>query len=136
MFRSISSGANPMSEAEMDAHTIRNMREQSIADGQPPKALVSLNPTDPLKAVIDKLFQKRCSMAPVLTLDAHGMSEPAFDSILLLPSHKRVFSVSASGRCMVLFVERAASEFFLQAGRCYGTAEEDGGPVDCGPCRS
>ena len=53
-----------MSEAEMDAHTIRNMRDQSVADGQPPKALVSLNPTDPLKAVIDKLFQNRCSMAP------------------------------------------------------------------------
>ena len=88
----------------MDAHTIRNMREQSIADGQPPKALVSLNPTDPLKAVIDKLFQNRCSMAPVLTLDAHGMSEPAFDSLLLLPLHKRLFSDSASGRCMVLSI--------------------------------
>lgn len=63
-----------MSEAEMDAHTIRNMRDQSVADGQPPKTLVSLNPTDPLKAVIDKLFQNRCSMAPVLTWDAHGLA--------------------------------------------------------------
>ena len=61
-----------MSEAEMDAHTIRSMREQSAADGQPPKELVSLNPTDTLKAVIDKLFQNRCSMAPVLTWDMHG----------------------------------------------------------------
>ena len=64
-----------MSEAEMDAHTIRSMREQSVADGQPPKDLVSLNPSDPLKAVIDKLFQNRCSVAPVLTRDAHGKAE-------------------------------------------------------------
>lgn len=70
-----------MSEAEMDAHTIRNMRDQGIADGQPPKQLVSLNPTDPLKAVIDKLFQNRCSVAPVLTWDTHGLS-----LILLLQS--------------------------------------------------
>ena len=69
---SVSSGANPMSEAEMDAHTIRNMREQSAADGQPPKELVCLNPADPLKAVIRQLFKNRCSMAPVLTWDAHG----------------------------------------------------------------
>lgn len=70
--RSISSGGNPMSEAEMDAHTIRNMREQSTADGQPPKTLVALTPTDSLKDVIKRLFQNRCSMAPVLTWDTHG----------------------------------------------------------------
>ena len=71
-WRSVSSGANPMSEAEMDAHTIRGMREQSATDGRPPKHLVSLGPMNNMQQVINQLFRNRCSMAPVLTCDAHG----------------------------------------------------------------
>jgi len=74
-----------MSEAEMDAHTIRNMREQSAADGQPPKDLVCLKPADPLKAVIRQLFKNRCSMAPVLTWDAHGTPPPPPPSLVHTP---------------------------------------------------
>lgn len=61
-----------MSEAEMDAHTIRGMREQGEADGRPPKRLVALAPVDNMQQVINHLFRNRCSMAPVLTCDAHG----------------------------------------------------------------
>lgn len=61
-----------MSEAEMDAHTIRGMREQALADGRPAKQLVSLEPLDNLQQVITRLFRDRCSMAPVLSCDTHG----------------------------------------------------------------
>lgn len=37
---SVSAGANPLSEAEMDAHTIRGLREEAAAEGREPKGLV------------------------------------------------------------------------------------------------
>ncbi|CAL5223035.1 g5490 [Coccomyxa viridis] len=64
---SVTSGGNQMSEAEMDQHTIRGLREEAAQEGRPPKALVSLHPADALSTVLQKLFRNRCSMAPVLT---------------------------------------------------------------------
>lgn len=99
-----------MSEAEMDAHTIRNMREQSIADGQPPKALVSLNPSDPLKTVIDKLFQNRCSVAPVLTRDVHGKantSKMTTMSILDMSQKRCETACGYASFCFLLVIDNS-----------------------------
>lgn len=61
-----------MSEAEMDVHTIKGLREEAAAEGRPLKAIVSLRPEDSLAAVIHRLFHNRCSMAPVLTGPSTG----------------------------------------------------------------
>jgi CBS domain-containing protein len=62
----VSSSANPMSEVEMDEHTIRDLREGLAAEGRPLKPLVYLQPGDTLAAVVRALFDNHCSMAPVL----------------------------------------------------------------------
>lgn len=59
--------SNPMSEAEMDQHTIRGLREELSRQGDPPKALVSVKPEDSLQHVVDVLLSNHCSMAPVVT---------------------------------------------------------------------
>ena len=69
---SVTSGGNPMSEAEMDLHTIGGLREEAAAEGRPLKQLVSLRPEDQLTTAIRKLFHNRCSMAPVLTGPSTG----------------------------------------------------------------
>ena len=71
--RSVTSGGNPMSEAEMDVHTIRGLREEAAAEGRPLKALVGVRPEDCLSLAIQRLFCNRCSMAPVLSGPATGM---------------------------------------------------------------
>ncbi|KAF6259745.1 hypothetical protein COO60DRAFT_1511823 [Scenedesmus sp. NREL 46B-D3] len=63
----VSSGSNPLSEAEMDAHTIRAMREECQLEGRPPKPLVFVRPADSLARVVRTLFSHRCSMAPILS---------------------------------------------------------------------
>ncbi|KAI3424253.1 hypothetical protein D9Q98_009607 [Chlorella vulgaris] len=63
----VSSSANPMSEQEMDLHTIRALREELVAEGvQAPKKLVAVRPNDTLASVVRTLFECGCSMAPVL----------------------------------------------------------------------
>lgn len=121
----VSSGVNPMSEQEMDLHTIRwvwphvrarkrcasvaaegtvvsrgtalaaalaapsasiwlaappcccrSLREELGAEGvQPPRPLVAVHPNDSLAAVVRTLFERGCSMAPVLSSNSQG--EPA-----------------------------------------------------------
>lgn len=71
---SFSSGNTPLSEAEMDSLTIQDMREQSTADGRPPKQLVYVRPDDSMQEVIQQLFDNRCSMAPVVTSDPTGQA--------------------------------------------------------------
>ena len=56
----------------MDLHTIGGLREEAAAEGRPLKQLVSLRPEDPLTTAIRKLFNNRCSMAPVLTGPSTG----------------------------------------------------------------
>lgn len=73
---SFANGDRPMSEAEMDSLTIQDMREQSTSDGRPPKALVYVRPDDKLQAVIQQLFDNRCSMAPVVTRQSTGERRP------------------------------------------------------------
>ncbi|PSC74424.1 sucrose nonfermenting 4 [Micractinium conductrix] len=69
----VSSGVNPMSEAEMDQHTIRSLREELEAEGvQPPRPLVAVHPNDSLSAVVRTLFERGCSMAPVLATNSKG----------------------------------------------------------------
>jgi len=62
----VSSSSNPMSEAEMDQHTIRGLREELAMEGRPPKQLVYVTPGDTLSAVVRTLFDNHCSMAPIL----------------------------------------------------------------------
>eukprot|EP00775_Hariotina_reticulata_P003066 gene3066-3346_t len=65
----VSSGNNPLSEAEMDAHTIRGMREECGLEGRTPKPLVYVRPQDNLAKVVRTLFDNKCSMAPILSCD-------------------------------------------------------------------
>lgn len=74
---SVTTGGNQMSEAEMDQHTIRGLREEATQEGRSPKALVSLHPGDHLSTVLQKLFRNRCSMAPVLTGPATSVFQHA-----------------------------------------------------------
>ena len=71
-WRSVSDGADPLSEAEMDVHTIRHMREAAAAEGHPPKALVHLSPEDSLATALRRLLDSQTSMAPVLSPDPQG----------------------------------------------------------------
>ncbi|EFJ45435.1 hypothetical protein VOLCADRAFT_63727 [Volvox carteri f. nagariensis] len=73
---SVSSGANPMSEAEMDAHTIRGLREEAAAEGREPKRLVYVLPDEDLAKVVARLAANKCSMAPVLSGDPGGAEPP------------------------------------------------------------
>ena len=76
MRRSVTSGGNPMSEAEMDLHTIRGLREEAAAEGRAMKQLVALRPEDSLALALKRLFRNRCSMAPVLTGPSTGCALP------------------------------------------------------------
>lgn len=79
----VSSSANPMSESEMDQHTIRGLREQLAAEGRERRNLVSLSPADSLANVVKTLFDKHCSMAPILTVDDTD-SESNFEGVQVL----------------------------------------------------
>eukprot|EP00877_Chromochloris_zofingiensis_P006377 jgi/Chrzof1/1993/Cz10g29010.t1 len=72
----VSSGSNPMSEQEMDAHTIRGLREEASLDGREPKQLVYVKPDDNLAKVVRTLSDHKCSMAPILSCDPGGLSVP------------------------------------------------------------
>ncbi|KXZ49754.1 hypothetical protein GPECTOR_19g205 [Gonium pectorale] len=73
---SVSAGANPLSEAEMDAHTIRGLREEAAAEGRQPKGLVYALADEDLAAVVARLAANKCSMAPVLTAHPGGPEPP------------------------------------------------------------
>eukprot|EP01025_Chloroclados_australasicus_P065857 TRINITY_DN8987_c0_g2_i1.p1 TRINITY_DN8987_c0_g2~~TRINITY_DN8987_c0_g2_i1.p1 ORF type:complete len:555 (-),score=65.30 TRINITY_DN8987_c0_g2_i1:432-2096(-) len=60
---------SPLSEAEMDSHTIRMMREEAERDGKPQRELVYVKPEDSLAHVIQVMFKHKCHMAPVLSCD-------------------------------------------------------------------
>lgn len=62
----VSSSSNPMSEAEMDQHTIRGLREELTAEGRPPKVLKYVTPSYTLVEVVKTLYENHCSTAPVL----------------------------------------------------------------------
>jgi 5'-AMP-activated protein kinase regulatory gamma subunit len=64
----VSTSSNPMSEAEMDQHTIRGLREELVRQGTPPKELVSVRPEETLQRVVDTLLLNHCSMAPIIHL--------------------------------------------------------------------
>lgn len=72
---SVSSGANALSEAEMDRHTIRGLREDASAEGRVPKPLVFVRPEEHMGMVVERLFSQRCSMAPILSGDPNGNGE-------------------------------------------------------------
>lgn len=55
----------------------RALREELEAEGvQRPKALVAVRPTDSLASVVRTLFDRGCSMAPVLCADSRGVLHP------------------------------------------------------------
>lgn len=75
--------SNPMSEAEMDQHTIRGLREELCREGNPPKALVCVQPEDSLQHVVDMLLSNRCSMAPVVRVkDSFHLNEDVVQDVL------------------------------------------------------
>jgi len=67
----VNTSTNPMSEQEMDQHTIRGLREEMAAEGKPSKALVSVTPGNSLAQVVRTMYENHCSMAPVLQ---HGLN--------------------------------------------------------------
>ena len=68
----VSTSSNPMSEMEMDQHTIRGLREELSAEGRPPKSLVHVSPKDSLAQVVRTMYDNHCSMAPVLRAGPTG----------------------------------------------------------------
>mmetsp|Transcript_4741 Transcript_4741/g.11529 ORF Transcript_4741/g.11529 Transcript_4741/m.11529 type:complete len:537 (+) Transcript_4741:405-2015(+) len=66
---SVSSGGNPLSEDEMDAHTIKNMREEAALIGQAHEDLVYCRPDESLRVVAQTLYEGGHSMAPILSAD-------------------------------------------------------------------
>ena len=62
----VSTSSNPMSEVEMDQHTIRGLREELAGEGRPPKSLVFVTPKNTLAQVVRTMYEQHCSMAPVL----------------------------------------------------------------------
>lgn len=78
----VSSSSNPMSEAEMDQHTIRGLREEMRKEGRPPKDLVYVTPADSLAVVVKTLFERHCSMAPVLHPGPESTADGAGPEVL------------------------------------------------------
>eukprot|EP00955_Chlamydomonas_euryale_P039393 351375-Chlamydomonas_euryale.AAC.18 len=93
---SVAAGAPPMSEAQMDDHSIRALRAAAAAaasgDARPggsgdvggvgavptrlaPRRLVYVKPDDPLLLVVQQLVGNKCSMAPMLTCDPGSRDE-------------------------------------------------------------
>jgi 5'-AMP-activated protein kinase regulatory gamma subunit len=68
----VSNSSNPMSEAEMDQHTIRGLREELTVEGRPPKALKFVTPNNTLVEVVRTLYENHCSTAPVLHQGSTG----------------------------------------------------------------
>lgn len=62
----VSTSSNPMSEAEMDQHTIRGLRDQMNLEGNTPRPLISCFPNDSLYDVVQKLYDNHCSVAPIV----------------------------------------------------------------------
>lgn len=53
----------------MDLHSIRTVREEARLQGRAIKELVYVEPEFKLQQVIDTLLEKKCSMAPIVTVD-------------------------------------------------------------------
>mmetsp|Transcript_25163 Transcript_25163/g.44873 ORF Transcript_25163/g.44873 Transcript_25163/m.44873 type:complete len:551 (-) Transcript_25163:58-1710(-) len=68
---SVSSGSNPLSEQEMDRHTIKHLREE-IAAGGGTSDLVHCRPDDSLRTVVQILYEGGHSMAPILSSDPNA----------------------------------------------------------------
>jgi CBS domain-containing protein len=68
----VSTSTNPMSEQEMDQHTIRGLREEMAAEGRPSKPLVCVAPGNSLAQVVRTMYENHCSMAPVLHQGPNG----------------------------------------------------------------
>ena len=56
----------------MDQHSIRDMREEALLSGRGAKSLVSVEPDMKLQEVVETLFNKKCSMAPIVTVDSES----------------------------------------------------------------
>eukprot|EP00798_Chlamydomonas_sp_ICE-L_P009973 gene9973-7850_t len=79
---SVSSGANPMSELEMDFHTIRGLREGAMLKGRRPLPSMYTHPDD------DLLHVNQCNMAPVFSTDPHsGQNQCTMASVFSTDPH-------------------------------------------------
>lgn len=63
---SVSSGGPAMSAAEMDRHSIRNLKQQSLENGTSRKRLVYVEPEWSLIEIVKTLIEKSCSMVPIV----------------------------------------------------------------------
>eukprot|EP00192_Tetraselmis_astigmatica_P003438 CAMPEP_0117653972 /NCGR_PEP_ID=MMETSP0804-20121206/3489_1 /TAXON_ID=1074897 /ORGANISM="Tetraselmis astigmatica, Strain CCMP880" /LENGTH=551 /DNA_ID=CAMNT_0005460209 /DNA_START=679 /DNA_END=2334 /DNA_ORIENTATION=+ len=95
---SVSSGGNPLSEQEMDEHTIKHMREEAALLGNSAESLVHCQPDDSLKVVAQTLFEAGHSMAPVLTSDAAGSASEDGSKI---PNLLHVATISGVLACLL-----------------------------------
>ncbi|CAD7699648.1 unnamed protein product [Ostreobium quekettii] len=73
---SVSSGGSALSAAEMDRHSIRDMREEMAHKCPGVKSLVYVEPDMKLQEVVQTLFSKKCSMAPIVTVDTESGQIP------------------------------------------------------------
>lgn len=73
--RHSATSTGPLSEAQMDCHSLKGLRATATEEGRTPKPLVFVRPRDPLAVLVQRLFSHRCSMAPVLSGDPSGGGE-------------------------------------------------------------
>jgi len=68
---SFSSGANALTAAEMDRHTIRNLKQEANDNGShQADRFVYIEPEATLEDVVNTLIDKRCSTAPIVAIEA------------------------------------------------------------------
>jgi len=66
---SVAGGSNPLSEQEMDRHTIQHLREEMALGAGEQLELVYCRPDDSLRTVVATLYEGGHSMAPILSCD-------------------------------------------------------------------
>eukprot|EP00210_Caulerpa_lentillifera_P000334 g327.t1 len=69
---SVSSGGPAMSAAEMDRHTIRNLKQTALENGSRNQSLVSVEPEWNLLEIVKTLIEKNCSMVPIVSRETNN----------------------------------------------------------------
>eukprot|EP00889_Picochlorum_renovo_P005327 jgi/Picre1/32357/NNA_007703.t1 len=78
----VSTSSNPMSEAEMDQHTIRGLREELAIQGRSSNQLISIAPNDTLQDVVNMLLKNHCSLAPIVNTVFEPVSSEETQEVL------------------------------------------------------
>lgn len=90
----------------MDLHSIRTVREEARIQGRSIKELVYVEPEFKLQQVIDTLLDKKCSMAPIVTVD---QDSERVRRMAVLDFHELKDEKRAQFRCILPFCKFAGN---------------------------